>query len=588
MNAAPLAPYFNFVRRHRWSYLAALLVSILGTAIYLLTTPTLYRAAARTIVPYREVESDLRFGNGRPFPVQYVFVVNNHLEVLRSGSVHRAILEAIKREDPELLQELRELARGRSKDEDEALLMALDDRLRASSRDKTGVLRLEATASTAASAARLANLALHTYATVQDSLNRSSTVEWLGNLRAEEAKWHKILEQRNDELQTFRSKQQVMDLVEEGRAVVREIIRLRAEASMNDAELSGQKGRLTEREAQLGKVYARLQESLRSDPASVADALRKQLSLDRARLQYLLAAGAAEDASQVQSLRQRIDRAAQVLQDEGEKLPKDPSLEGDPVKLAEKLLTAIHDFQPDILGRQAQVDRLDVAVDSLQARMVVIPALAAAEARYEREAKMAKETYELVQQRMVEAEMLAQKHDSRLQTIHPAEIPSRPSSPRRLLAMVGALFITVLLGSVAGMVVEGVDPTVRDADEAMRLSELAVLSRPAAEGGSVSPELAVVAAAQGLAGKPGVLWLVGVDGEDVSDLKTRVSGRLAALRSEVQVAGGSFEEFFSASSSSPTLVLLVARRGRTRRASLKDAARLLQGTGHPAGGLLVR
>jgi hypothetical protein len=128
----------------------------------------------------------------------------------------------------------------------------------------------------------------------------------------------------------------------------------------------------------------------------------------------------------------------------------------------------------------------------------------------------------------------------------------------------------------------------RDADEAMRLSELAVLSRPTAEGGSVSPELAAVAAAQRFAGKQGVLWLVGVDGEDVSDLKAKVAARLAAIRSEVQVAGGSFDDLFSASSNASSLVVLVARCGRTRRASLKDAVRLLQGTGHAAGGLLVR
>jgi hypothetical protein len=287
-------------------------------------------------------------------------------------------------------------------------------------------------------------------------------------------------------------------------------------------------------------------------------------------------------------LRKRIDRAASVLEEEGRTLPSDPSLEGNPVALAEKLLGAIHDFEPDILGRKAQVERLDAEVDSLQSRMVVIPALAAAEARYEREAKMAKETYELVQQRMVEAEMLGQKHDSRLQTIHPAEIPLRPSSPRRVMAMAGALLITILLGSGAGAVVEGFDPTLRDADEAAWLTGVAVLSRPSSEGGSIAPDLAAVAAAQRLQQGLGALWLVGVDGENVLDLGSRVKARLAQLRPDLEVAAGSFEELYSTKLSPPGLALLVARTGRTRRANLKDAARLLEGTGHAAGGLLVR
>ena len=589
MNETPLAPYASFARRHRWSYLAALLVSVLGTAIYLLNAPTLYRASATTIVPYREVEADLRFGNGRPFPVQYVFVVNNHLAVLRSGSTHRAILEALKTQAPNLLEELRGDKKERAgTDDEEGLLRALQRRLRASSRDKTGLLQLEATASTAELAARLANLSLHTYATVQDSLNRAAIVEWLGKLKTEETQWGDSLAAKEDALRDFRSREAGIDLEEEGRAVIREILRLRGLSVQDGAELEGQRARLAEREAQLARIYARFQERLSGDPAAVAQDLRAQLAKDEARVEYLTAAGMAGSGSQVKDLRDRIERGRAILRQQGDSLRTDPSLEGDPVELAEKLLIAIHDFQPDILGRNAQVEELDAKIDSLQRRMVVLPALAAAEARLQREAKLARQIFELVQQRRVEAEMISHQHATRLATIHPAEPPQRPASPRPLLAMASALLVALLLGTAASVVVEAFDPTVRDADEAARITGWKVLSRPRFEGGTIAPDIAAVAVVGRLAGSESGLWLLDPEGGSLDDLRSQVAARLSTAAAGVSVGAGSLESLLQRDGSVAWRVLVVVRSRRTRRGSLADTARLLNETGRAGGGLLVR
>ncbi len=581
MNETPLAPYLSFARRHRWSYLAALLVSVLGTIVYLIAAPTLYRATATTIVPYREFEADLRFGNGRPFPVQYVFVVNNHLAVLRSGSTHRAILDALRKEEPELLDELG----GPGKDE-ESLLRELQGRLRASSRDKTGLLQLEATASTAERAARLANLSLRTYAAVQDSLNRAALVEWLGKLREEERQWNEIVAQKEDTLRQFRSRERGIGLEEEGRGVIREILRLRGLEIQDSAELEGQRARLAERRAQLETIYARLAHRLSADPASVAQDLRRQLARDEARLEYLVASGLSPDDPQVAGLRQRIGRARTMLAGQADSLKIDPSLEGDPVVLTERLLTAIHDFEPDIFGRSAEVEQLDARIDSLQRRLVILPTLAAAESRYQREVDLARQIQELVQQRRVEAEMIAHRHATRLATIHPAEPPRRPASPRPLLAMVSAVFITLLLGTGASVVVEAFDPTVRDAEDAERVSGWKVLCRPPAEGGTIAPDVAAAAAHRPTEGEG--LWLLDPDGLGVTELLGAVQARWGRGGAAGRIGGGPLEDLLAQSAAGAWRVLVVVKSRRTRRASLRDCVRLLEQTQNRAGGLLVQ
>ncbi len=578
MNSSPLAPYLAFARRHRWSYLAALLVAVLGTIVYLASTPTRYTASATTIVPYREQDSDLRFNSGRNFPVQYPFVVNNHLEVLRSGTLRRSLLIVLRDEAPELFQELSREAGGSASADEAALLRALEGRLRASTRDRTGVLRIQATASTGESAARLANLALLTFADVQDSLNRSAAREWLEELREEETIWAAELSLREDRLQNFRSEEAVMDLVDQSRAVVREIIRLRTEAAMAEAKLRGQSAKRVELQAQLAAVYEGFQGRLDQDPGSVVRALREQLVRDEASLEYLLASGASEQATQVQSLERRIAHTRGILETEGQELIGDLWLKGDPTELAGELMIAIDTYDVDLSGREAELERLWSEADSLQRHMVILPSLASAEDRLRREARLAQQVYELVHDRRVEAEMRAMTQESRLPVVHAASAPLHPSSPRKLLALASALLITLLVGTGAAVVVEGLDPTLRDADEAARLTGLPVLSRPGADGGGVSATLAATAAARRAAQEGRGLWLLDVEAGGVSELMAELPG----------IQGGSLEALLVHQVQPAPLVILVARARRTRRGSLRQTARLLEGTGSPAGGLILR
>jgi uncharacterized protein involved in exopolysaccharide biosynthesis len=579
---APLSPYLAFVRRHRWSYLAALLVAVVGTGLYLGLAPTRFEASATTIVPYREVEADLRFGNGRPFPVQYTFVVNNHLEVLRSATVRAAILEALRREDPALLEELREERIEEGGSGEAALLRGLERRLHATSRDRTGVLKLSATASTAARAARLANLGMRVYAAVQDSLNRRSMQEWLAELEDEERTWDAELARREEQLQEFRSGQAVFDLLEESRALLREIVRLRGHAADVDAELAGEQARLDERREQLEQTLVRVRESLATDPASVAQALRAQIARDEATLRYLRATERGGRDHLVE-LAARIGRARQTLEEQAEILPGDPSLSGDPVGLSGELLRATRDIQPEIEGKRAEVERLLEEARTMQGRLQTLPALAATEQRMERELRLAEQVYELVQQRRAEAEILVESREARLPTVDPAEPPRRPSSPRRLLALASALLLTMLAGTGAGVVVEGFDPTVRDAEEAARLAGVPLVGRPRREGATVDATLAAATVLRG-AGASRV-HLVDVEDHPDAEMARRIEGRLAAAGAHVEVRVAGFDDLLAPGE--PASVLLVAHVGRSRRGAVRDAARLLQGGRHRLLGVLV-
>ena len=136
--------------------------------------------------------------------------------------------------------------------------------------------------------------------------------------------------------------------------------------------------------------------------------------------------------------------------------------------------------------------------------------------------------------------------------------------------------------------VEAVDPTVRDAQDAGRISGWTVLCRPRREGGGVAPEVAAAVVAQRLDTGGAGLWLLDPEGEPLDTLQRAVQNQLAAAEAGVRVGAGDLGALLAESTAKAWVVVVVVHVRRTRRSSLIDTTRLLQQGSNLAGGLLVQ
>jgi uncharacterized protein involved in exopolysaccharide biosynthesis len=613
MISAPLAPYLAFVRRHRWTYLAALLAAVVGTAYYLVVTPRRYTASSTTIVPYREVEVDLRMGQGRAFPVQYSFVVNNHLEVARSSAVHEELLAMLRRDAVPLLDAVvRDAARKRG---EAAIVLALAGRLRVASRNETGVLRIDATAPTGEGAAQLANMAMDAYAAVQQRVNQRATREWQSYLQQEEARWSAELKDREDKLEHFRQQETVSSLIEETRLLLEQILRLEAESVSVRGERASFAARREERLRQLGALRERVQAELAdSSPLLVAE-LREQIAHDQNWYDYLLASGADSTGAELRELRQRIGEVNRTLAEQSEQLAQRQTLGEEPLVLAGSLLATVRDIEVDVTARDARLQALRQGTAALRERLDRLPALGRVQTGLQREQDLVEDIYRTVHARLLEANVELQRGEGRLQAVNPAQPPRGPSAPIPVLAAISALLLAAIGGTAVGSLMEALDQSLRDAEEAALLAGAPALCRPREAGaGQVGADTAAALTLAHTLRGGGSGWLLWAGGRADPDLAQRVAERLARLglaahaqgqaalgqalapplHAGIQVVSADLEEFLTVQgarlgegAAAPTVVLLVARVGRTRRAALYEAASLLRGAGVTVAGVLV-
>lgn len=604
MVSAPLAPYLAFVRRHRRTYLTALCVAAVATATYALTTEKRFTASVTTIVPYREVEVDLRMGQGRAFPVQYSFVVNNHLEVARGTTVHEELLQRLRRDHSGLLQELVRpdvLKRG-----DGATLRALAARLRVTSRNETGVLRIDASAPTAEAAATLANLAMDAYAEVQQRVNQRAVREWQAYLQQEEARWTKELDDREQKLETFREHEAVANLIEETRLLLEQILRLDAERTSVQGERASLQARYAERAEQLESLRQRVAEEMQDSGPQLVAELRNQIARDEAWYDYLVAGGADSTGTELRALRERVLASKTALATHSVALQADSTLGEDPLAVAGTLLALIRDIEVDVVARDARLAQLRQGIAAMQQRLDRLPMLNRQQAALQRDQGLVEDIYKTVHQRLLEANVDAERSEGRMHAVNPAVPPRTPSSPVLLLAAVGGLLLAVIAGTAAAAVVEAIDPTVRDAEDAVALAQVPALCRPTRDGGgTVTPTAAAAWALSRTLANGGGAWLLEPGGAADTQLAQQVAERLAHLgvparaiagpRSPVPAGGSAWvgaaglDDLLSSDGlgRATTAVLLIVRPGRTRRAAVADAAELLRGSGVTVPGILV-
>ncbi len=223
-----------------------------------------------------------------------------------------------------------------------------------------------------------------------------------------------------------------------------------------------------------------------------------------------------------------------------------------------------------------QVDALAGRIAVMDAQIAEIPALVVELARRQRQARLLAELSIITEQRLRQEELRQALSYSNVQVIDPPKLRYRPIWPRKKLGLAVGLLIAGGAALFTVVVVERADPTIRTEEEIRTITDAPLLGT--VESGKL--DFAAVRAGADLLGMNGRITVAPV-GASVDPGPVLELLRREGASDGVDVL--SLDAFGEAASAKPGAVVLLVRRGRTRKAHLVRAVR----TAREAGGTIV-
>lgn len=144
-------------------------------------------------------------------------------------------------------------------------------------------------------------------------------------------------------------------------------------------------------------------------------------------------------------------------------------------ELKESLTADLVKAEADRMGAGQQVQVLNQALVDYKARLASLPKLQQRQRSLERKLQVAQSTYQQVLKQLQEVEVAEQQKVGNARVVSPALLPDKPVSPKILLNLALGGFLGLLLGAGTALLLEALDKTLRDIDEAKRILGLPLL-----------------------------------------------------------------------------------------------------------------
>lgn len=267
----------------------------------------------------------------------------------------------------------------------------------------------------------------------------------LGTIKAQ-------LTDAENQLQSFREQEQVVDLpVEASTQVARQ------------AQMQADRGMLESERASLGALInqARNQTRRPGEPSPYRQLVGFPSLLRNEAASEMLRSLTAVESQRAELLTRRKEHDPDVVA----LTQRAQALEG-------QLASLVTTYQQ---GLASQVGSIDRTLGTFERRMDRIPGKQLAYARLSRQTRVLEETYGLLQTRLKEAEITQAVQDPRVRVVEAAELPMKPVGSHKglLLGLTG--IAGLLLGVGAGMVREYRDGTVHSRDDVQAATGFPVL-----------------------------------------------------------------------------------------------------------------
>ncbi|MDJ0676858.1 MAG: polysaccharide biosynthesis tyrosine autokinase [Calothrix sp. MO_167.B42] len=273
-------------------------------------------------------------------------------------------------------------------------------------------------------------------------------------------------------LRRFKDANQVVSLQEEAKVGVEALKDFTEEITKAQAQLAGTKSRSQglQSQLQLTRQQAVSLTSLSQSPGvqqvlteyqKVQDDLavaKTRLTEEHPTVRNLANKGLA--------LKQQLEKRVVNIVDSPESIPEKNLQIGE---LKQTITEELVKSEVERLALEQQVGVLQKTFLSYHARMKALPRLEQLQRALERKLQVAQSTYQQVLKQLQEVEVVEQQQLGNARTISPALVPQKPISPKIKLNLALGGFLGVLLGIGTALLLEAMDKSLKNVEEAKRL-----------------------------------------------------------------------------------------------------------------------
>jgi capsular exopolysaccharide synthesis family protein len=456
-----LQQYWLILKR-RWLVTATMIGSVFGiTALASFTQKPVYEAQGKLLLKQQSGASSLTGLSEKVGELSGLTNLSNPLEteaeVIRSNPLVQKTIDKLQLKD----KQGQPLGIG-----------AFVANLKVKGIRGTDVMELSYRSTNQEEAAGVINDLMNSYLDNNIRTNRAEATAAKDFLRKQLPQIEKTVVEAEAALRQFKDKNQVVSLAEEAKVGVEGLRDLSEEITKAQAELAGAKSRsvglqsqleLTTRQAvnlsslsqspgvqQVLTEYQKVQ-----DEMAVA---QTRLTAEHPTIQNLMRKG--------QALREQLEKRVGQIVSSPESVTE-PNLQIGQLK---QTLTA--ELVRSEVERLALVNRVGVlqkAFLSYHARMKALPKLEEQQRALERKLQVAQSTYQQVLKQLQETEVIEQQKVGNARIISEALVPQKPVSPKIALNLALGGFLGVLLGVGTALLLEAMDKSLKNSEEAKRL-----------------------------------------------------------------------------------------------------------------------
>ncbi len=486
--------YFGILVRGKWIILAALVLMVSLSLLYLKFSDPVFRATSRILINKRFVQSSLFLEVLRSWDAEKN-LAQNELEILRSQSlaaqVAMRLIEAKKRDStvPGVLpilqpQDGQDSARSLASIDQVAprLTAAVDFDVV----PETDVITISARSKDAREAALIANAYAQVYYDRNIQASRAKSRSFREFLGAQLKDKRRALSETEDSLENYMQRRGIVMLDAESKTLIEQLAHLEAQRDETNITIES-----------LTKTLASYQEQIPDQEKIVArsigeanDPYIRLLQEQLAKLEVQRDVTVAQNPSfvgkeiysdklkeiddQINTLRgklqKRTDEFLRSLLPGGQEVTSDKDPAGYLKLIKQKLVETSIDLQ----ALQAKKDALTATIQQYERAFSQIPEKSIQFARLERSRLSSEKLFLMVQEKYNEATISEQSEFGYLDIIDPASVPDRPASPNVPRIFLVGIIGGIGFGLIAVFVRERLDVRVQTPEE-LKLEGYAVL-----------------------------------------------------------------------------------------------------------------
>jgi capsular exopolysaccharide synthesis family protein len=441
--------------RRRWVVAGSVLAIVGAVGIWTWLQTPIYEATALLLVETRRPQ--LRAG------VEELPILGAALDIARARSVetHKRLVKS----RPVLDEVLRSVA-------PDASLHDLVGKVDVEAFRDTDLLEIKVQDPDPPQAADIANaIAVH-YVQESQTYSREAARSARDFLEGQIEHVRGELRTAEDALQQFKRERSIADLSAETRAVIERVAEMEAHRADAEADVRAAEAQAASTRGELAK-HEEVQEFSRTIQKNpVIEALEQrlvELEIERAGVleDYT------EDSPEVAAVDARLERARQELATQVSTILASSQEQVSPVY--QTLLISGVQEEAQAKGARQRGTSLAGAIRRLSARLNDLPAKEAQLARLTRAQKVADTVYTLLLEKMHEVRLAESMQLSNARIWETAATPETPVRPRKRLNMALAIGFGLLLGLLLAAVIEYLDDTIKDPDEAKRALQTPVM-----------------------------------------------------------------------------------------------------------------